>query len=296
MSFSAVFNFPGHVFVGHIIPALFFYVLGLYYSLNAFRLLTAEPRLGKRNNRSDRRVGIFMIICGLIYSLFYAIEAIAVSSLATFTRSMTYSATGICFMSAGMLKFIFSYGYLRDITLDPSMLIGFGAISLGVFFRGDYDTKELNAMHYTSAVFLILSGVTDLAIQLVERKLLSLLGMLLLISSALLTASSDEIVHWATREGVHLGLGPLVIICFLFALLHLIVFAWKARHHDPFSLVDYTAEVLTADSPPYTTYFASNGQTNDIEMRAFSIGTEDDDAQQNNGILKGEPDVDDTGE
>ena len=189
-------------------------------------------------------VGIFMMVCGGLYTSFYIgllIGAIMGHGHSeAVSRNASLSVMGSCFLLAGAIKIMFARAtHLGDVSLDASMPIGLGTLALAAFLHGaSGQQQQPNVAYYTFGVFMTLSALADLVTQTISWRFRSLFGTLLIASAALLTASSDEIVGWATKDGAHMGIGTLMICCLLFATLHPLVFAFKAYHIDPYDF-DY---------------------------------------------------------
>ncbi len=283
MTFMDAFDFPGYGFLGHLFPALGIYALGLYYSFKGLYLIYPVPHSygSIKKKRRKRKEAISMMLCGAVYAAFHLVHIIGTLASSgghhhhhhdSIARNISYGIMGLDVVLMGAIKFMISQGWVSEISFDFSTLIGFSAVSLGIFFHGE--DSPFNVIHYTFGVFLFLAGVIDVLKQIVGRKLMLLSGTLLISSAALLTVASDEVVHWCTRKGFHLGLGPLVVFCVLFSGAHIVALAWLARRVDPYAFDD-TNENFS--STPLTAYISNGGGGEKRSRPRFTIGSDGDD-------------------
>lgn len=220
---DVLFDFPGHALVAHLVPAVVIYALGLYHVLRSLQLV--RPVCGRgRKLRRKRMVAIYMGTCGGLYAAFYAVGALFSSSSSSRTDA-TLAAVGLCFFLAGALKFAFSCGSVHALSVDFSTFVGFSALALVILLHrggGGDDLFFFNIVHYTFGIFLALAGLVDLLKQIAgEKPLLLLVGTLLVASAAVLAVAIDDVVRRFAKDGVD----PLVTLCVLFAVGHVVALA-----------------------------------------------------------------------
>jgi len=230
MPFLDVFEFPGHILLGHFLSALPIYIFGQFHMLLGAQVI--EPAYGFRKQKRKKKVAILMMLCGLIYVTYHVIELIGLLSSSpnhhrSPASSIPYGIMGICILLAGSMKYLFLCGKLSGLSLDFSVVAACFTIAFGVFFH--VGNTSFNSIHYLFAIFLILASLLDLLEQAVQKKLQFLVGTLFILSAAFLVSASDEIVSLLTKKGFPLGFGTAVILCFLFAMVHIFMISWMTR-------------------------------------------------------------------
>ena len=249
MTIIDVLHFPGHVFFDHVLAGLFFYVIGLSHMCRGCHLIRPSYyRTPINNRRRDKRIAIFMMLAGFLYAVIHLAQmgvALGFSENQLASLHNLYAFLGFGFFLAGLLKHAFSRNRFVTKSLDPSILIGLGGMSLALFFHPGFTDQEGgedensedyklqmaiqtgNWLYQRVAIFLFFIGLTDLLEQIQKKKWLVVLGSFWVGTAVLFVISSEEIVKWMTMgAGTSFGMGPVIMCCTYLVGIHVLIFAW----------------------------------------------------------------------
>ena len=250
MTIIDILHFPGHVVVDHVLASLFFYVIGLSHMCRGMHLIRPSYYRRPTNTKHrDRRIAIFMMLAGFLYAAIHLAQmgvALGFSETQLASLHNLYAFLGFGFFLAGLLKHTFSRNRFVTKSLDPSILIGLGGMSLALFFHPGFTDQERgeeeedsedyklqiaiqtgNWLYQRVAIFLFFIGLTDLLEQIQKKKWLVVLGSFWVGTAVLFVISSEEIVKWMTMgAGTSFGMGPVVVCCMYFVGIHVLFFAW----------------------------------------------------------------------
>ena len=326
MTIIDVLHFPGHVFVDHMLAGLFFYVIGLFHMCRGFHLIRPSYYWTQsNNNRRNRKIAIFMMLAGFLYAVIHLAQmgvALWFSETQLASLHNLYAFLGFGFFLAGLLKHVFSKNCFITKSLDPSILIGLGGMSLALFFHpgftdheGEEEDYKLqiaiqtgNWLYQRVAIFLFFIGLTDLLEQIQKKKWLLIQASFWLGTAILFVISSEEIVKWMTLGvGTSFGMGPVVVCCMYFVGIHVLILAWisswKNRNkieeinRTRQSIEDYEEDVDETSLDVHMPVYSGN-DTPMVSLRnrkiparpTFSLKSsdsgDDDDDNNNNSVIE----------
>ena len=285
MTIIDILHFPGHVVVDHVLVSLFLYVIGLFHMCRGMHLIQPSYYWRNRNNkRRDRKIAMFMMLAGFLYALIHLAQmgiALRFSESQLASLHNLYAFLGFGFFLAGLLKHAFSKNCFVTKSLDPSILIGLGGMSLALFFhpgftdQNDSEDYKLQIaiqtgkwLYQAVAIFLFFIGLTDLLEQIQKKKWLLVQGCFWIGTAILFVISSEEIIKWMTLgAGASFGMGPVVMCCVYFVGIHVLIFAWISSWKNR----DMLEEVSSNPSHTIEDYEEEDDENNfDVHMPVYS--------------------------
>ena len=295
MTIIDVLHFPGHVFMDHVLASLFFYVIGLSHMCRGCHLIRPSYyRTPINNRRRDKRIAIFMMLAGFLYAVIHLAQmgvALGFSENQLASLHNLYAFLGFGFFLAGLLKHAFSRNRFVTKSLDPSILIGLGGMSLALFFHPGFTDQEGgedensedyklqmaiqtgNWLYQRVAIFLFFIGLTDLLEQIQKKKWLVVLGSFWVGTAVLFVISSEEIVKWMTMgAGTSFGMGPVIMCCMYFVGIHVLFFAWASSWGNKNMLEEIASNDANHSIEDYEDYEEDANETSlDVHMPVYSI-------------------------
>lgn len=188
------------------------YIYGVMVLLSELRIRRFPSSIYGRSKEWWTYTSLMAV--GLVYGSIHFYITATCSNSRCRMKNWTHAFIGANLFVCGALRFLLTLPHVEHITVDFSVPFAFAGIGLALAFHLD-NNLSANEIHITFALAMLLTGIT-FAVSSKWQRWSVLHGLCAILSSALLSASSDDIVE----ASASFGISNLIMLCVFFTVFH----------------------------------------------------------------------------